>query len=547
MSVETILQALAESSGRAALNRGAILGGTVQQLAALPQQIYDDREHQRQVALANLTAAENIRLRQAQEQRDIAATAHQTKMDAREEQKQEALRTGVAAGWSNTNDPKHFDIEKASHVVSAAGFPELATTLRDFHAATLPKLTSGAPGTMMRDELGQVVPGSGIPEKPPAASPAEFAATANDPTKTPQERLNALNALKLVQQNPAEQETVRHNQAMEQIGRMTAGRELAAQAETVRHNKATELANNPFGNLTAPAAAPPMTPPVTPPIPGQAPAPNVPAPPGGPPSVPAPDVSTAAPGPTGDAFLKTLTPDVASEVKAYAEGRRPFPTGMSMFRLQPLIKLVGQYDPTFDASNYNARNKVRTDLESPSGTGGKTVNALNTAISHAGKLSDLIEALDNSDTPAANVVMNWWNKQTGGTKVTNFEAVQPQLMKEVERLWRGAGGSQGDIDALKASLGPNMGRQQQREALMNFVGLMEGKLQSTEQQRDNALGPLAGKSVPILFEQSKPILQKITQRAAPATSTTAKEGDEQPIPGHPGMTAVFRNGRWIAK
>lgn len=514
MSVETILQALAESSGRAALNRGAILGGTIQQIAALPQQIHDDREHQRQVALANLNTSEGIRLRQAQEQRDIAATAHQTKMDAREEQKQEALRSGVAAGWSNTDDPKHFDIGKASQVVSAAGFPELATTLRDFHAATLPKLTSGAPGTMMRDELGQVVQGSGIPEKPPAASPAELAATSQDPTKTPQERLNALNALRLLQQNPAEQENIRHNQATEAIGRMTAGRELAAQAETARHNRATELANNPFGNLTAP----PVTSPVTPPIPGQAPAPNVPAPPGGPPSGPAPDASTAAPGPTGDAFLKTLAPDVAGEVKAYAEGRRPFPTGMSMFRLQPLIKLVSQYDPTFDAGNYNARNKFRMDVESMSGTGGKTVNALNTAIQHAGKLSDLIEALDNTDTPAANTVMNWWNKQTGGTKVTNFEAVQPQLMKEIERLWRGAGGSQGDIAELKASLGPNMGRQQQREALANFVGLMEGKLQSTEQQRDNAMGPVAGKTIPILFEQSKPILQKITQRAAPATT-----------------------------
>ncbi len=223
---------------------------------------------------------------------------------------------------------------------------------------------------------------------------------------------------------------------------------------------------------------------------------------------------TGAAGPTGEDFIKTLPPSQASQVKALAEGRQPFPTGMSYAKLQPLIAAVTQYDPTFDAANYTARSKARSDLTSPNGQGGKVVNSLNTAIQHAGKLSDLIEALDNSDYPRVNAIANWLSKETGGTKVTNFEAVQPQLMKEVERLWRGAGGSTEDINALKASMGPNLGKQQQREALAQFVGLMEGKLQSTEQQRDNILGPAAGKSVPILFDQSLPELEKIKNRAS---------------------------------
>ncbi len=129
-------------------------------------------------------------------------------------------------------------------------------------------------------------------------------------------------------------------------------------------------------------------------------------------------------------------------------------------------------------------------------------------------LSDLIEALDNGDTPAINAVANWLSKQTGSPKVTNFEAVQPQAMKEIERLWRGAGGSEGDIAALKSSLSANMGRQQQREALNQFAELLKGKLDATEQQRDNILGPMASKAVPVLFDQNKPVLEKITQRAS---------------------------------
>src|SRR6267378_401591 len=80
MSVETILQALAESSGRAALQRGAILGGTIQQIAALPQQIHDDREH------AALVQQQQDRLK-AQDARAAAQDQRQAAADARDQAK----------------------------------------------------------------------------------------------------------------------------------------------------------------------------------------------------------------------------------------------------------------------------------------------------------------------------------------------------------------------------------------------------------------------------------------------------------------------------
>lgn len=273
-------------------------------------------------------------------------------------------------------------------------------------------------------------------------------------------------------QTPAEVETARHNRELERVAALTSGRAAAAQAETIRHNKAMEP-----GALFGAS--------------GAAPAGNL----------------------TGDDFLKTLPPGQASEIKAYAEGRRPFPTGMSYAKLQPLIQLVGQYDPSFDAANYNARNKARTDMTSPSGTGGKTINALNTAIQHAGRLSDLIEQLDNYESPLANAVTNPLRTATGSTKVTNFNAVAPQLMKEIERAWRGSGGSTADIDGLIKSIGSNLGKQQQREALGQFVELLKGKLDSTQTQRDNVLGPSAGQDIPVLFKENAPLVDKILTRA----------------------------------
>lgn len=249
--------------------------------------------------------------------------------------------------------------------------------------------------------------------------------------------------------------------------------------------------------------------------------------------------AATATSPTGDDFLKTLPANIQSEVKAYAEGRRPFPSGMALKSpyFQSLIQLVGQYDPTFDAANYNARNKARTDLTSPNGQGAKTINALNTVLQHAGKLSDLIEKLDNYESPIGNAIVNPLRKATGNTAVTNYNAVAPQVMKEIERAWRGTGGSAGEIKDLIASLSVNLGKQQQREGLQQLMELVKGKLDATQTQRDNIMGPAAS-SIPILFDQNKGIIDKITQRAGGEKGTIA-EGTDGTVNGVP---AVWRKG-----
>ncbi len=274
--------------------------------------------------------------------------------------------------------------------------------------------------------------------------------------------------------------------------------QLAAdkEKEVAKHNRATEAAANPFAVPVSEGGA----------------------------------AATGAQALTGEDFLKTLPAGTQAQIKGLAEGSQPFPTGMSYAKLQPLIQAVSQYDPTFDATNYNGRNKARTDLMSPSGTGGKTINAVNTAASHLGKLSDAIERLDNTNYSTVNAVENIAGKLTGSTKATNFEVVQPQAMKEIERLWRGAGGSQSDIDALKSSLSTNMGKQQQREALATFSDLLMGKLESTRQQRDNALGPVASKKIPVLFDKNKPVLQQIYKRAG-LTAPGELAGESVGAPG----------------
>jgi hypothetical protein len=51
----------------------------------------------------------------------------------------------------------------------------------------------------------------------------------------------------------------------------------------------------------------------------------------------------------------------AAQVKALAEGRMAFPTGTALKSAywQDMLQKVAQFDPSFDAVNYNARAGTR--------------------------------------------------------------------------------------------------------------------------------------------------------------------------------------------
>ena len=310
--------------------------------------------------------------------------------------------------------------------------------------------------------------------------------------------------------NPVQAETVRHNQEMERLSALSGNRQAATEAETARHNRAMEIAQNPFAMAMGGAGGVQGGAPQTSPAPGSTPPPT--------------GAGVSAPvnraGLTGEDFLKTLPPQVASEVKAYSEGRRPFPMGMSYAKLQPMIALVGQYDPTFDAANYNARNKARSDF-SPGGTVGKNqINPINTVIGHLGDLSDKVDALDNGSVQAVNSVKNWLKTATGSPDVTNFNTVRKAVTDELTRTWRQAGGAEADIRTWAESLNASQSPDQLKGAMATIGHLLESKLSAIEQQRDQVLGKY-GSDIQIVFPKSRAVLDKIEGNTTAPTAAGA--------------------------
>lgn len=192
----------------------------------------------------------------------------------------------------------------------------------------------------------------------------------------------------------------------------------------------------------------------------------------------------------GDDYLKTIPSAQATEIKALAEGRLAFPTGMSLARLQPLIQQVGQYDPTFDAVNYNARSKTRADVTS--GKSAQNITALSTAIGHLGQLYDQIDNVaGHSGFPGATIVnaaQNALTQSSGIPGVTNYKNNLRDVSDEVTRAFRQAGGSESEISGRLAGLSENLGSEDKRDAIKGVIDRLESRLDSIKQQAQQGMG-----------------------------------------------------------
>jgi hypothetical protein len=334
----------------------------------------------------------------------------------------------------------------------------------------------GAPQTAV-DPLTHEVIATGASAGPAQPTPSSIAMDAAGG--------DAVEANKLMHQPPpVNPETVRHNQAMEAIAKMNVGREQAAQAETARHNKVTEAALNPMAALIGGGA-------------GQT------------------GTSSGAEPPTinGDDFLKTLPANIGTQVKALAEGRMAFPSSFALKTpyWQGMLQAVSQYDPSFDAINYNTRASTRKAFSS--GKQSQDVNSLNTVISHISKLSDAAETLNNTDSPDYNAVKNWFSQHFGSATVTNFKTIQKAVADEVTRVWRQTGGSVEDIAAARQNLDAANSPDQLRGAISEYGDLLGGKILSMQEQYQQGMGKSSDANATFIRPDTKQTLEKIAARA----------------------------------
>lgn len=207
------------------------------------------------------------------------------------------------------------------------------------------------------------------------------------------------------------------------------------------------------------------------------------------------NVGTAAAGAHGDDYLKTLNPTLGAQVKALAEGRMAFPSGFALKSpyWQNMLQATAQYDPSFDAVNYNARSKTRGDFTS--GASAKNMTSINTAIGHLGSLYDSIGGLNNTSYPAWNAVSNTVSRQGGDT---SFQTAQQQfnvekqaVADEMTRVFRGTGGNLAEIEQWQKRFDTTSSPAELKSAVGAAVNLLSSRLDALGSQYSRGMGTTA--------------------------------------------------------
>lgn len=192
---------------------------------------------------------------------------------------------------------------------------------------------------------------------------------------------------------------------------------------------------------------------------------------------------------SGDAVLRKLQPQIASQVKALAEGRMAFPGGFALKSpyWQNMISLVSQYDPLFDAVNYNARAKTRGDFTS--GKSAQNITAINTAIGHLGQLGSMGgDVADHNFTPL-NAVENAGAQLFGSPAINNYKQTADAVAHEVRRVFAATGGgTEAELDRQLSYLSPNNSADQKAGAIKNIVGLLKSRLDAIGEQYKQGMG-----------------------------------------------------------
>ena len=195
---------------------------------------------------------------------------------------------------------------------------------------------------------------------------------------------------------------------------------------------------------------------------------------------------------TGPDFLAKLPPNEQSQVKALAEGRMAFPAGKAAASpyWQQRVAQVSQYDPTFDAINYNARAATRRDFTS--GTSSKNIKALNTALGHLGQLGSQIDGTaSHGGFPFAttvNKVENAVRRGYGDSGITKFEQTAGALAGELTQVFRGTGGAEADIQRFLGELNSDGSQEQKGNAVANIAVLLKSRLDALEDQYTKGMG-----------------------------------------------------------
>jgi hypothetical protein len=224
----------------------------------------------------------------------------------------------------------------------------------------------------------------------------------------------------------------------------------------------------------------------------------------------------------GATDISQASPATQAQIKALIEGRMAFPTGQAIRTpyWQNMLTMVAQQDPNFDAVNYNARAKTRSDFTS--GKSAENIKALNTAISHIADLNDAMSSLNNTDYSWYNEAANYVGDKSGNAKLQNklakVETTAKGVAGEMAKVFRSTGMSEKEISDWKNALKSNITPEGQKGTIEAAMAMLNGRLEAIADQYNKGMGTTAQP-----LEMLTPVAQKKFKRLSGISEEQATE------------------------
>jgi hypothetical protein len=256
---------------------------------------------------------------------------------------------------------------------------------------------------------------------------------------------------------------------------------------------------------------------------------------------------------TGDAFLETIDPKYRTMIKKFASGELPVSSRLSSSsKGLALIQAISQYDPSFDVTDFNKRNKTAQGFSV--GKQGDAVRAASQALAHMGSLNKAITNLDNFNgilTPI-NYLVNPVESAFGDSRQGVFEEKARAVSSELKKVFAGSGG--GSLQELKdweSSFPVNGSQKQQKDYLNAGVELLKGGIDALQGQYQSGMGQNRDVRT-LLTPQALSTYQKLTGETVSPMNQSKQQTQAQPSSNQEGVKSVsksgkpiiFRNGNW---
>jgi len=243
----------------------------------------------------------------------------------------------------------------------------------------------------------------------------------------------------------------------------------------------------------------------------------------------------------GDDPMEGLSEQQKGIIKGLLDYTYKVPGG-SVLKSPEWMDLLGRaklIDPSFDQTQYDARQNMRTDKKFQ-----ENMQSLATVQDHAAMLEKKAKGLDNYEhlgplTQPVNEFKNWWNRKSGDAAIQGYDISRGLVSTEIAKAVKGSVITGEEAKEWNAKMTDALSPSQQAETFRAFGDLIKARVGAGTDRYDTVMGK------PGAYRTYQ---EQVKQRAADAGAGTTpgapQEGDTKPLDAN-GAEATFQGGRWI--